>query len=182
MILSDRDLAAEIESGALVVDPAGAVQPASIDLSLGGQFRKLYHDLGRPIDPTQPGREPTRLIEPEPGQPLLLRPGEFLLGTTVERVQIPAHLAARLEGRSTLGRLGLLVHSTAGFIDPGFQGHITLELVNVAGRSIRLWPGMPCGQLCLLRMTSPAQRPYGSAGLGSRYQDQAGPTAARPSI
>ena len=115
-------------------------------------------------------------MQPEPGEPFVLHPGEFVLGSTLELCTLPDDLAGRLEGKSSLGRLGLLTHSTAGFIDPGFSGHITLELSNVANLPITLWPGMKIGQLCLLRLTSPAEHPYGSAQAGSKYQGQRGPT------
>src|SRR5699024_2416381 len=119
------------------------------------------------------------MFEPAAGDPFVLHPGEFVLGATLERVELPDDLAGRLEGKSSLGRLGLLTHSTAGFIDPGFGGHITLELSNVANLPITLWPGMKIGQLCLFRLSSPAEAPYGSASTGSKYQGQRGPTASK---
>ena len=130
---------------------------------------------------TRPTRQDdlTSLVEPKEGEPFVLHPGEFVLGSTLERCTLPVDLAGRLEGKSSLGRLGLLTHSTAGFIDPGFTGHITLELSNVANLPITLWPGMKIGQLCLLRLTSPAENPYGSAKAGSKYQGQRGPTPSR---
>src|SRR5690606_3731114 len=121
----------------------------------------------------------THLIEVKPDEPFILHPGEFVLGATFEQVTLADDIAARLEGKSSLGRLGLLTHSTAGFIDPGFSGHVTLELSNVATLPIKLWPGMKIGQLCFFRLTSPAEKPYGSAAYSSRYQNQRGPTASR---
>jgi dCTP deaminase len=131
------------------------------------------------IDPAQQQDELTSLVEPAEGEPFVLHPGEFVLGSTLETCTLPEDLAGRLEGKSSLGRLGLLTHSTAGFIDPGFSGHITLELSNVANLPITLWPGMKIGQLCILRLTSPAEHPYGSASVGSKYQGQRGPTPSR---
>jgi dCTP deaminase len=131
------------------------------------------------IDPAQEQDELTAMVEPAGEEPFILHPGEFVLGSTWEVVTLPDDLAGRLEGKSSLGRLGLLTHSTAGFIDPGFTGHITLELSNVATLPIKLWPGMKIGQLCLFRLTSPAEHPYGSAIYGSRYQGQRGPTPSR---
>lgn len=121
----------------------------------------------------------TRLVEPDEGEPFILHPGEFVLAATLEAITLPDDIASRLEGKSSLGRLGLVTHSTAGFIDPGFSGHVTLELSNLATLPIKLWPGMKIGQLCMFRLTSPAQRPYGSTEYGSRYQGQRGPTASR---
>ncbi|HSP52232.1 MAG TPA: dCTP deaminase, partial [Cryobacterium sp.] len=131
------------------------------------------------IDPAEDQPDLTRLIETAAGEPFILHPGEFVLGSTYEKVTLPDDVAARLEGKSSLGRLGLLTHSTAGFIDPGFTGHVTLELSNVATLPIKLWPGMKIGQLCFFRLSSPAERPYGSSEYSSRYQGQRGPTASR---
>ncbi|HSP75269.1 MAG TPA: dCTP deaminase, partial [Cryobacterium sp.] len=131
------------------------------------------------IDPAEDQPDLTRLIETAAGEPFILHPGEFVLGSTYEKVTLPDDVAARLEGKSSLGRLGLLTHSTAGFIDPGFTGHVTLELSNVATLPIKLWPGMKIGQLCFFRLSSPAERPYGSSAYSSRYQGQRGPTASR---
>lgn len=182
MLLSDHDLRLQIAKCALVVDPwdITMLQPASIDLRLGSQFR-VFPDL-HIIDPLNIPDDFGDVVEPLLGDPFMLCPGDFVLGATVERVRLPGHLAARLEGKSTLGRLGLQVHSTAGFIDPGFDGQITLELTNVARSPIRLWPGMKISQLCVFTMTSSSDRPYGSAGLGSRYQHQHGPQAARADL
>ncbi|MCW2572519.1 MAG: deoxycytidine triphosphate deaminase, partial [Frankiales bacterium] len=131
------------------------------------------------IDPSEHQEDLTKLIETPTGEPFILHPGEFVLGSTYEVITLAHDLAGRLEGKSSLGRLGLLTHSTAGFIDPGFSGHVTLELSNVATLPIKLWPGMKIGQLCVIRMTSPADNPYGSAAVGSRYQNQRGPTPSK---
>lgn len=181
MLLSDRDLRAAIDAGRLGVapyDPA-SVQPASIDVRLDSHFRVFRNHRYDCIDPAQEQDQLTELVVAPRGEPFVLHPGEFVLGSTVERFSLPADLAARLEGKSSLGRLGLLVHSTAGFIDPGFTGQVTLELSNVATLPIRLWPGMKIGQLCVLLMTSAVEVPYGAAGVGSRYQGQRGPVASK---
>lgn len=181
MLLSDRDLKAEIEAGQVVIDPYDPtmVQPSSVDVRLDRYFRVFENHLYPHIDPAVEQPELTRLIEPEKGEPFILHPGEFVLGSTYEVITLPDYLASRLEGKSSLGRLGLLTHSTAGFIDPGFSGHVTLELSNVATLPIKLWPGMKIGQLCMFRLSSPTEHPYGSERYGSRYQNQRGPTASR---
>jgi dCTP deaminase len=181
MILSDRDLRALLESGRLVVDPLGhnAVQPSSIDLRVGRHFRVFVNNLYPFIDVRQQMEELTRLVETADDQPFILHPGEFVLGTTLERVEIADDIVGRLEGKSSLGRLGLLIHSTAGFVDPGFRGNLTLELSNVANLPITIYPGMKIGQISLFRMTSPAENPYGSGKLQSKYVDQVGPTPSR---
>src|ERR1700760_3793138 len=181
MLLSDRDIRAEVEAGRLAVSPwdAELVQPSSVDVRLDRMFRVFNNTRYTHIDPAQRQDELTSLVEPAEGEPFVLHPGEFVLGSTLELVSLADDLAGRLEGKSSLGRLGLLTHSTAGFIDPGFTGHITLELSNVANLPITLWPGMKIGQLCILRLTSPAEHPYGSATVGSKYQGQRGPTPSR---
>ncbi|MGY1822444.1 dCTP deaminase [Geodermatophilus sp. SYSU D00079] len=181
MLLSDRDITAAIAEGRLGIEPydEGLVQPSSIDVRLDRFFRVFNNARYTHIDPARQQDDLTTLVEPDGDEPFVLHPGEFVLGSTLEVVTIPDDLAARLEGKSSLGRLGLLTHSTAGFVDPGFSGHITLELSNVANLPITLWPGMKIGQLCLFRLTSPAEHPYGSAVYGSRYQDQRGPTPSR---
>jgi len=181
MLLSDRDLKAEIDAGTLVLDPFDEtlIQPSSIDVRLDRLFRVFNNSKYTHIDPATQQDELTSLVETDGDEPFVLHPGEFVLGSTFEAVTLPDHLAGRLEGKSSLGRLGLLTHSTAGFIDPGFSGHITLELSNVANLPITLWPGMKIGQLCLFRLTSPAEHPYGSAVYGSRYQGQRGPTPSK---
>jgi dCTP deaminase len=155
------------------------IQPSSVDVRLDRFFRVFNNTRYTHIDPRQQQDDLTSLVETGDDEPFVLHPGEFVLGSTYEAVDLPDDLAGRLEGKSSLGRLGLLTHSTAGFIDPGFQGHITLELSNVANLPITLWPGMKIGQLCLFRLTSAAENPYGSRAAGSRYQGQRGPTPSR---
>ena len=181
MLLSDRDLLAEIEAGTLTLEPFDRtlVQPASVDVRLDRFFRVFNNSRYTHIDPSRQQDELTELVEVADEDAFVLHPGEFVLGSTFEAVTLPDTLAGRLEGKSSLGRLGLLTHSTAGFIDPGFTGHITLELSNAANLPITLWPGMKVGQLCLFRLTSASQHPYGSAVYGSRYQGQRGPTPSR---
>jgi dCTP deaminase len=181
VLLSDRDLCKELDSGRLGIEPFEPlmVQPSSVDVRLDRFFRVFNNTKYTHIDPRQQQDELTTMVEPEGDEPFVLHPGEFVLGSTFECVTLPDDLAGRLEGKSSLGRLGLLTHSTAGFIDPGFTGHITLELSNVANLPITLWPGMKIGQLCLFRLTSPSEHPYGSAKAGSRYQGQRGPTPSR---
>jgi dCTP deaminase len=181
VLLSDRDLHAELSAGRLRVDPldTAMVQPSSIDIRLDRFFRVFVNTRYTHIDPAEQQDELTSLVETPDEEPFVLHPGEFVLGSTFESIGLPHDLAGRLEGKSSLGRLGLLTHSTAGFIDPGFSGHITLELSNVANLPITLWPGMKIGQLCLLKLTSVAEHPYGSAAAGSHYQGQRGPTPSR---
>jgi dCTP deaminase len=182
VLLSDRDLRKELDAGRLELDPyePAMLQPSSIDVRLDRYFRVFDNSKYTHIDPSVQQDELTSLVEKTgDDEPFVLHPGEFVLGSTYERVSLPDDLAGRLEGKSSLGRLGLLTHSTAGFIDPGFTGHITLELSNVANLPITLWPGMKIGQLCLFRLTSAAEHPYGSAAAGSRYQGQRGPTPSR---
>ena len=181
VLLSDRDIKAEIESGRVGIDPylEAMVQPSSIDVRLDRIFRVFENHKYPHIDPAADQPEMTREIQTVGDEPFVLHPGEFVLGSTYEVVTLPNDVAARLEGKSSLGRLGLLTHSTAGFIDPGFSGHVTLELANVANLPILLRPGMKIGQVCFFRMTSPAEHPYGSSVYGSRYQGQRGPTPSR---
>ena len=181
MLLSDRDIRAEIESGRVQLDPLdmGMIQPSSIDVRLDKFFRLFDNHKYPFIDPAEEQPDLTRGVEVSGDEPFILHPGEFVLGSTFELVTLPDDIAARLEGKSSLGRLGLLTHSTAGFVDPGFSGHVTLELSNVATLPIKLWPGMKIGQLCFFRLTSPSEHPYGSSAYGSRYQGQRGPTASR---
>nr|WP_208400449.1 dCTP deaminase [Amycolatopsis granulosa] len=180
-MLSDRDLRKELEAGRLGIDPfdPAMLQPSSIDVRLDRFFRVFNNSQYTHIDPKLQQDELTSLVEKDGDDAFVLHPGEFVLASTFELVSLPDDLAGRLEGKSSLGRLGLLTHSTAGFIDPGFTGHITLELSNVANLPITLWPGMKIGQLCLFRLTSPAENPYGSPAVGSRYQGQRGPTPSR---
>ncbi len=181
MLLSDGDLRKELESGRLGLDPwdPAMLQPSSIDVRLDRFFRVFQNSRYTHIDPALQQDELTTPVEVDHEEPFVLHPGEFVLGSTFESVRLPDDLAGRLEGKSSLGRLGLLTHSPAGFIDPGFTGHISLELSKVANLPITLWPGMKIGQLCLFRLSSPAERPYGSDGVGSRYQGPRGPTPSR---
>ena len=181
MLLSDRDIRAEIDQQRIQLDPwdEAMVQPSSVDVRLDRFFRLFDNHKYPHIDPAQDQPDLTRLVEVKSDESFVLHPGEFVLGATYELVTLPDDIAARLEGKSSLGRLGLLTHSTAGFIDPGFSGHVTLELSNVATLPITLWPGMKIGQLCFFRLSSPAEHPYGSQRYGSRYQGQRGPTASR---
>jgi dCTP deaminase len=181
VILSDRSLREAIAAGRLVIDPLDddAIQPSSIDVRLDNRFRVFYTARHPYIDVKQPMDDLTELVEVKPDAAFILHPGEFVLGSTLEEVGIPPDLAARLEGKSSLGRLGLMTHSTAGFLDPGFVGHVTLELSNVANLPITLYPGMRIGQIAVFQLTTAAERPYGSRGVGSKYQGQRGPTPSR---
>jgi dCTP deaminase len=181
VLLSDRDILAEIEAKRIVVEPyeEAMIQPSSIDFRLDRFFRVFENHRYPHIDPAADQSDLTREVEPEGDEPFILHPGEFVLGSTLELVTLPNDLAARVEGKSSLGRLGLLTHATAGFVDPGFSGHVTLELANVATLPIKLYPGMKIGQLCFFRLSSPVEHPYGSAKYGSRYQGQRGPTPSR---
>lgn len=184
MLLSDRDIRDQIEAGRVELDPYDPqmVQPASVDVRIDRFFRQFDNHKYAMIDPAQEQAELTREIVMDPDEPYMLHPGEFVLASTYERITLPDDVAARLEGKSSLGRLGLLTHSTAGFIDPGFTGHITLELSNMATLPVALWPGMKVGQLCFFRLSSPAERPYGSAGNLNRYLGQRGPTPSRSAL
>ena len=181
MIFSDRSIREAIENGTIQIDPfeASYVQPSSVDLRVGDGFRVFENHRYSEIDPRSPQEDLTKLIEVGAEGPFMLHPGEFVLGSTLERVKLGEDVVARLEGKSSLGRLGLLIHSTAGFIDPGFEGHITLELSNVATLPIAIYPAMKIGQISFYQMTTAADFPYGSPELGSKYQGQSGPTASR---
>jgi dCTP deaminase len=181
VLLSDIDIKNEIAAGRIGLEPydSAMVQPASVDIRLDRFFRTFENHKYQFIDPRQDQPDMTRMVEVAPDEPFVLHPGEFVLGSTFEVVSLPEDVAARVEGKSSLGRLGLLTHATAGFIDPGFVGHITLELSNVANLPVTLWPGMKIGQLCFFRMTSASEHPYGSSVYGSRYQNQRGPTQSR---
>jgi len=181
MLLSDRDIRAEVSDGGITLDPwdPEMVQPSSVDVRLDKYFRVFENHRYPSIDPAAEQPELTRLIEVSDGEAFVLHPGEFALASTYEMITLGPAVAARLEGKSSLGRLGLLTHSTAGFIDPGFSGHVTLELSNMATLPVKLWPGMKIGQFCFFRLSSPAEHPYGSAQYGSRYQGQRGPTPSR---
>ena len=181
MILSDRTIREELAAGRIVIEPfePSYVQPSSVDLRLDRLFRVFRNHTTPYIDPKLPQEDLTELVEVEGDDPFVLHPGEFALGSTLERVALPSDLVARLEGKSSLGRLGLLIHSTAGFVDAGWDGHLTLELSNVATLPIALYPGMKIGQISFLRMTTPADVPYGADAVGSKYQGQRGPTPSR---
>jgi dCTP deaminase len=181
VILSDRTIREEIASGRIVIDPFddACVQPSSVDLHLDRYFRVFRNHTMPVIDLKQNLEELTELVDASDEQPFVLHPGEFVLGSTLERVALPTDLVGRLEGKSSLGRVGLLIHSTAGFVDAGWDGQLTLELSNVANLPITLYPGMKIGQISFMRMTTPADRPYGSGDLGSKYQHQRGPRPSR---
>jgi dCTP deaminase len=181
VLLSDRDIRIEIAANRVGVEPfeEAMIQPSSVDVRLDKFFRVFENHKYSVIDPSIEQAELTREVIVEGDEHFILHPGEFVLASTYEVITLPDDIAGRLEGKSSLGRLGLLTHSTAGFIDPGFSGHITLELSNVANLPVKLFPGMKIGQLCLIKLSSPAEHPYGSAKYGSRYQGQRGPTASR---
>ena len=181
MILSDRTIREELEAGRIVIDPLDEsdIQPSSVDLHLDRLFRVFRNHTMGFIDVKHHMEDLTELVQIEPEDVFMLHPGEFVLGSTFERVALPTDLVGRLEGKSSLGRLGLLIHSTAGFVDAGWDGHLTLELSNVANLPIALYPGMRIGQISFLRMTTPADHPYGSSKVGSKYQGQRGPTPSR---
>ena len=181
MILSDRSIREELVAGRIVIEPLAdnSVQPSSVDLRVDRYFRVFRNDTTPYIDPKARQEDLTELVEVTEGGAFILHPGEFVLGSTLERVALPDDLVARLEGKSSLGRLGLLIHSTAGFVDAGWDGHLTLELSNVANLPIALYPGMKIGQISFLRMTTAAEHPYGSGAAGSKYQGQQGPTPSR---
>jgi len=183
VILSDRTVREQLAAGRIVVEPLdeSLIQPSSIDVRMSNLFRVFRNHTAGIIDVKRDMTSLTELIEmPEDGsEPFMLHPGEFALGSTMERIALPDDLVARIEGKSSLGRLGLLIHSTAGFIDAGFDGHVTLELANVASLPITLYPGMKIGQVSFMRMTTPADKPYGKGATGSKYQGQRGPTPSR---
>jgi dCTP deaminase len=181
VILSDRSIKEALARGRIAVEPfdAALIQPSSLDIRVDSRFRVFAGHRYPFIDPREPQADLTAEIIAEAGQPFILHPGEFVLGSTLERVRLGNDVVARLEGKSSLGRLGLLIHSTAGFVDPGFEGHLTLELSNVARLPIAIYPGMPIGQLSFYELTTAAEFPYGSAQVHSKYQGQRGPTPSR---
>lgn len=181
MILSDATIRAEIASGRIVVDPFddAMVQPSSIDVRLDDRFLVFRSHTRAVIDVKQDLSDLTEMVKAPDGEPFILHPGEFVLGATAERVALPDDIVGRIEGKSSLGRLGLLIHTTAGFVDAGFEGFLTLELSNVATLPITLYPGMKIGQISFLRMDRPAETPYGASSLGSKYRGQVGPTASQ---
>ena len=181
MVLSDRTISRLLDEGRIGIEPydAALLQPSSVDVRVDRYFR-VFHNARYPfIDVKEPQDDLTELVEVDEDQPFILHPGEFVLGSTLERIRLPDDLVARLEGKSSLGRLGLLIHSTAGFIDPGWDGHVTLELSNVANLPITIYYGMRIGQLSFVQLSEPAESPYGAEGLGSKYQGQRGPTPSR---
>ncbi len=181
MILSDRSIKEAIEAKRIIIDPLdmSCIQPSSIDVKVSNLFRVFRNHTTAIIDVKKDLTDLTELVEMKGDEPFVLHPGEFVLGSTLERVAIANDLVARVEGKSSLGRLGLLIHSTAGFIDAGFDGHITLELSNVANLPITIYPSMKIGQVSFMTMTTPAEKPYGSGTSGSKYQGQRGPTPSR---
>jgi len=179
-VLSDRDIRAELEAGRIKIDPydPADLQPSSVDLHLDRSFRVFRNNRYAYIDVRAPQPDLTEMLKVADDEPFILHPGEFVLGQILEWVELPDDLVSRLEGKSSLGRLGLLIHSTAGYVDPGWKGNLTLELSNVANLPIALYFGMRIGQISFFRMSSPVERPYGSKGLGSKYQGQSEPTAS----
>lgn len=181
MVLSDRTIREQVLAGRIRIEPLDPddIQPSSVDVHLGTRFQVFRNSRYPFIDPQMEQSGLMELVEASPEEPFVLHPGEFVLGATIERIGLPDDIVARLEGKSSLGRLGLLIHSTAGYVDPGWDGTITLELSNVANLPIVLTPGMPIGQVSYMTMTTPVDRPYGTPGLGSRYQGQTDPTPSR---
>ena len=181
MVLADRTIARFLEEGRIEIDPydESLLQPSSVDVRVDRYFRVFHNNRYPYIDVREEQEDLTELVEVDDGTPFVLHPGEFVLGSTLERIRLPDDLVARLEGKSSLGRLGLLIHSTAGFIDPGWDGHVTLELSNVANLPVTIYPEMKIGQISFMQMTEPAAVPYGSAGIGSKYKGQTGPTPSR---
>jgi dCTP deaminase len=181
VVLSDRTIARLLEEERIIIDPydEALLQPSSVDVRVDRFFRVFHNARYAFIDVKEPQEELTELVEIDDERPFILHPGEFVLGSTLERIALPDDLVARLEGKSSLGRLGLLIHSTAGFIDPGWDGHVTLELSNVANLPITIYHGMPIGQISFMRMDAPVEHPYGSSAVGSKYQGQSEPTPSR---
>ena len=181
MVLSDRTIRALIDEGRIEIDPydPGLLQPSSVDVRVDRYFRVFRNSRYPFIDVKAEQEGLTEIVEVENDEPFILHPGEFVLGSTLERVRLPDDLVARLEGKSSLGRLGLLIHSTAGFIDPGWNGHVTLELSNVANLPVTIYPEMKIGQISFVQLSEPAETPYGTGEIGSKYQGQRGPTPSR---
>jgi dCTP deaminase len=180
VVLSDRTIQRLLDEGRIEIDPydPSLLQPSSVDVRVDRLFRVFRNNRASYID-VKKEQDLTELVEIDESEPFILHPGEFVLGSTLERVRLPDDLVARLEGKSSLGRLGLLIHSTAGFVDPGFEGHVTLELSNVANLPITLYYGMKIGQVSFMQLSEPAATPYGTGGIGSKYQGQRGPTPSR---
>ena len=181
MVLSDATISRALDDGRIEIDPydEALLQPSSVDVRVDRFFRVFRNNRYPYIDVKVEQEELTELVEVDGDQPFILHPGEFVLGSTLERIRLSDDLVARLDGKSSLGRLGLLIHSTAGFIDPGWDGHVTLELSNVANLPITIYPEMKIGQISFMQMTEPATTPYGAAAIGSKYKGQKGPTASR---
>jgi dCTP deaminase len=181
MILSDVDIRKELAAGRVEIDPFddACVQPSSVDLHVDSRFRVFANSRYPYIDVRREMPDLTEVVEVAGDEAFILHPGEFVLGSTIERVRLPDDLVARLEGKSSLGRLGLLIHSTAGYVDPGWDGFLTLELSNVANLPITIYPNMKIGQISFFRLSTPAEAPYGAKGTRSKYQGQRGPTASR---
>jgi dCTP deaminase len=181
VVLSDATISSALAEGRIEIDPYddALLQPSSVDVRVDRFFRVFHNNRYPYIDVKVEQEELTELVEVEDDHPFVLHPGEFVLGSTLERIRLGNDLVARLEGKSSLGRLGLLIHSTAGFIDPGWDGHVTLELSNVANLPITIYPSMKIGQISFMQMTEPATTPYGSSAIGSKYKGQKGPTASR---
>ncbi len=184
MIFSDRTIKEAIAAGRIEIDPfdESMVQPSSVDLRVDSSFRVFENHRYPHIDPRTPQEDLTSLVEVPDGEAFVLHPGEFVLGATFERVRLGNDIVARLEGKSSLGRLGLLIHSTAGFVDPGFDGYLTLELSNVANLPIAIYPGMRIGQISFYQLSTEAEHPYGTREAGSKYQGQRGPTPSRAHV
>jgi len=181
VVLSDRTIRRLLEEGRILIEPydASLLQPSSVDVRVDRRFRVFRNSRYPFINVKEPQEELTELVEVAGDEPFILHPGEFVLGSTLERIRLPDDLVGRLDGKSSLGRLGLLIHSTAGFIDPGWDGHVTLELSNVANLPITIYPEMKIGQLSFVELTEPAETPYGAGAIGSKYQGQQGPTPSR---
>jgi len=181
VVLSDATIARGLAEGRIEIDPydPSLLQPSSVDVRVDRFFRVFHNNRYPYIDVKVEQAELTELVEVDGDHPFVLHPGEFVLGSTLERIRLPDDLVARLEGKSSLGRLGLLIHSTAGFIDPGWDGHVTLELSNVANLPTTLYPGMKIGQISFMQMSEPAATPYGASSIGSKYKGQKGPTPSR---
>jgi dCTP deaminase len=184
VIFSDRTIKEALTEGRIEIDPLEErfIQPSSVDLRVDAEFRVFENHRYPHIDPREIQEDLTKVVTVAEGESFVLHPGEFVLGATFERVRLGEDIVARLEGKSSLGRLGLLIHSTAGFVDPGFDGYLTLELSNVANLPIAIYPGMRIGQISFYQMTTPADHPYGSNAAGSKYQGQRGPTPSRSHV
>lgn len=181
MILSDGTIRRLLKEDRMTLDPItdDQIQPGSVDVRLDRQFRVFRNHTAVCVDPYQPTPELTEVVQIADGEPFVLHPGEFVLGSTIEHIRLPDDLVARVDGKSSIGRYGILVHATAGFIDPSFQGNVVLELSNVSSLPFKLWPGMKIGQISFMQMDAPAERPYGHPALGSKYQGQTGPVGSQ---